>query len=210
MAANPFTCVDHPAYRRVGGLGRRQDVFRRTPDRTGRPFVRRPAARPARPAVVILLVLTLLACAGVGADRFAGRSTRPDNRFPLDALGAGEQTWSGKHLDIHYNAATQGDNLGIDGFVAFGSNIGKYPVINYFRIYLLFLDANGTVLETKLLWTSGGRSEVRFVRWTFEQQWRFPPGAAAIGFSYRGGVTESGGDSKKGQSQTGWEVYQLP
>lgn len=163
-----------------------------------------------RSAVVAALCIMLLACAGIGAAPHIGKTARPDNRIPVANLPGGENTWAAKDLKIHYRAATAGEQFEISGFVEFNSNLAKYPMVNSFRVYLHFLDAEGMVLDSKLLWTAGGHRETRFVRWTFERQWPSPPGAVAVGFSYRGGASEAGGDSKFGSAKTGWDVYQAP
>ncbi len=162
-----------------------------------------------RAAAVMALSLALLACAAASAPHI-GKTARPDNRLPLSALPEGETTWKAKDLDIRYRAVQAGDNFEISGFIDFGSNLGKFPMVGYFRVYLHFLDAQGVVLETHLLWSPGINQEARFVRWTFERQWPLPPDAVAVGFSYQGGAAEAGGKSKFGSTKTGWEVYRSP
>ena len=163
-----------------------------------------------RLAVIVGLGLSLLACASMTAPPHIGKTSRPENRVPLASLPAGENTWRAEDLDIHYNAAREGDTLGISGFVEFGSNMAKFPMINHFRVYLHFIDAEGRVDDSKLLWSAGMLTETRFVRWTFQRQWPLPPEAAAMGFSYRGAASEAGGDSSMGKAKTGWEVEQQP
>ena len=161
-----------------------------------------------RVAAVMLLSLSLLACVGKASAPHIGQTARPDNRIPVVSLPAGESTWAAKDLKVHYRAATAGDSLNISGFVEFGSNLAKYPVINRFRVHLHFLDAEGGVIDTKLLWATGINQDTRFVRWTFERQWPLPPDTDVLGFSYRGGASEAGGKGQ--QTNTGWEVYQAP
>lgn len=167
-------------------------------------------AFPWRLAVLIALCLCLLACASMSAPPHIGKTSRPENRVPLASLPAGETTWRAKDLDVHYKAIRTGDGLEISGFVEFGANLAKFPLINHFRIYLHFIDADGRVIDSKLLWATGMQTETRFVRWTFQRQWPLPPEAAALGFSYRGAATEAGGDGDIGTGKTGWEVEQQP
>ena len=163
-----------------------------------------------RLVMLVGLNLALLSCASMSAPPHIGKMSRPENRVPLASLPAGENTWRAKDLDIHYNALREGDALEISGFVEFGSNMAKFPLINHFRVYLSFLDADGRVTDSKLLWSTGMQTETRFVRWTFQRQWPIPPDAVAMGFSYRGAATEAGGDSDIGTGKTGWEVEQQP
>ena len=162
-----------------------------------------------RKTAALLASLALAACATASAPHI-GKTARPENRVPLSELPRTESTWAAKDLKLHYLADRAGDNLQISGFVEFNSNLAKYPVINTFRVYLHYLDAEGLVMDSKLLWATGVNSESRFVRWTFERQWPVPPSATAVGFSYRGGASEAGGKNKFGSTQTGWEVYQSP
>ncbi len=162
-----------------------------------------------RKTALLLASLALAACAAASAPHI-GKTARPENRVPLSDLPPTESTWAAKDLKLHYLAARAGANLQISGFVEFNSNLAKYPVINTFRVYLHYLDTDGLVMDSKLLWATGRNSESRFVRWTFEQQWPLPPDAAAVGFSYRGGASEAGGKNKFGSTNTGWEVYQSP
>ncbi len=161
-----------------------------------------------RAAAVMFLGIFLVACAA--SAPYIGRTARPDNRLLMADLPGGDITWRGKDIDIVYKAAVAGTDLEISGFIEFSSNLAKYPGVSYFRVYLHFLDADGVVLDSKLLWAPGGQRDNRFIRWTFQRQWPVPPGAAALGFSYRGSVSEPGGDGSFGQTKTGWEVYQSP
>lgn len=161
-----------------------------------------------RIAAVMLLSLFLLACAA--AAPHIGKTARPDNRILTADLPGGDSTWRGKDIAIVYKAATAGPDLEISGFIEFSSNLAKYPGVNYFRVYLHFLDTDGLVLDSKLLWAPGGQRDSRFIRWTFQRQWPMPPGTAALGFSYRGSVSEPGGDGSFSSTKTGWEVYQSP
>ncbi len=162
-----------------------------------------------RLAILVVLCLMLLSCAGKASAPYIGQTARPDNRKPLASLSADETTWAAEDLKLHYRTAMAGDSLNISGFVEFSSNLAKYPLINSFRVYLHFINSEGVILDTKLLWVAGIKQEMRFVRWTFERQWPLPPDTAALGFSYLGAASEAGGKSGN-QSQTGWEVYQAP
>lgn len=169
-----------------------------------------PVASFRRLAVLVAMALSLLACAGAAAPPYVGKTARPENRFPLASLSEGETTWPAKDLNIYYNAVLAGNVLDTSGFIAFKPNLAKFPLVTYFRVYFHFLDADGRIIDTQLLWAAGTRTEVRFVRWTFQRQWPVPPNAVAMGFSYQGGAAEAGGDSKFGTAKTGWEVQQQP
>jgi hypothetical protein len=177
---------------------------------TGRPFSSACAWRWFR-WLPVLLALSLAACAGRSAgDLYAGQAARADNQAAIAAVAGQEIDWSTADLSIHYMAAPAGDLMDINGFVEFSSNLGKFPTLNYFRIYIHFIDAQGIILETRLLWSVASNSEARFVRWSFQRQFPLPAGAQAVGFSYRGSVSEGGGDGSFAQTRTGWEVRRNP
>jgi hypothetical protein len=161
-----------------------------------------------RAVSVAVVGLVLLACVGKASAPHIGQTARPDNRMPLASLPGGETTWAAQDLKLHYRARTVGDNLNISGFVELSPNMAKFPLINRFRVHAHFLNAEGVVLDTKLLWATGVKQETSFVRWTFEREWLLPPDSVALGFSYRGAASEAGG--KGHQAKTGWEVYQTP
>lgn len=163
------------------------------------------------PWLPLLMAMVLAACAGQHAhDLYAGQPARADNRFVLASIQGQEADWVTPDLSLHYMAQPSGDLLDINGFVKFSSNLGKYPAINYFRIYIHFIDAQGVIIATRLLWSAAANSEVRFARWSFQEKYPLPAGAQAVGFSYRGSVSESGGDGSFNQTRTGWQVRRNP
>jgi len=152
------------------------------------------------------LLVMLGGCAGGLAMTSRGQPARPENRFPIRALQGQETTWQGPELALHYTAEHQTGNLVINGQVERRGPILKYPNVKDAVVYLHFLDAAGIILDTKLLWSSLGFNSEKFVRWTFARAWPVPPGAEAIGFSYRGSFSDSGSD----YGSDAWEVWQRP
>jgi hypothetical protein len=162
--------------------------------------------------LALLLTLALAACAGKDAgDLYAGRAARPDNQAAIASIQGKETVWSGKDLAIHYMALPgAAGTMDINGFVEFEYNLGKYDLINHFRVYIHFIDAQGIILETRLLWNVAANADATLVRWTFQRQWPLPPGAQAIGFSYMGTLSGIGSTEKGVGSGAGWSVKELP
>jgi hypothetical protein len=161
--------------------------------------------------LALLLALVLAACAGKEAgDLYAGRAVRPDNQFAIASIQGQEIVWPGKDLKIHYMAQPSGGAMDINGFVEFDFNLAKYERIDRFRVYIHFIDAQGVILGTRLLWGVATNADASLVRWTFQRQWPLPPGAQAVGFSYRGAVSNVGGSEEGYGARGGWAVKQLP
>ncbi len=104
-------------------------------------------------------------------------------------------------------AASAGDTVHISGTVERLNTIKNFPIINSLRVAVHFIADDGTIVDSKQLWSAGTNADDRFVRWTFSKQYPLPPAASAIGFSYRGTVSQGGGESG---GQDGWQVWQRP
>jgi hypothetical protein len=162
--------------------------------------------RRLRVWLLTALLVSLTGCHGnIGAPN-PGQAARPDNRLPIDAFKGQDATWEGPELALYFSAASQDGTLKIDGRVEPRGPVRKYSFVDDAKVTLHFLDASGTILESKLLWASLGFTDVKMVRWTFQRAWPLPAGASAIGFSYRGTFAETGSDI----GGDGWEVWRRP
>ena len=155
---------------------------------------------------LVLLWVAVMGCAGLNAP-YEGTPARPENRFMLAAIDGQSSLWQAKDIAIHYVAASAGDTVQISGTVERLNTIKNFPTINYLRVAVHFIADDGTIVDSKQLWSAGTNADDTFVRWTFSKEYPLPPGASAIGFSYRGAVSEGGGESG---GQDGWEVWQRP
>ena len=155
---------------------------------------------------LVLLWVAVMGCAGLKAP-YEGAPARPENRFMLAAIDGKSSLWQAKDIAIYYVAASAGDTVHISGTVERLNTIKNFPTINYLRVAVHFITDDGTIIDSKQLWSAGTNANDRFVRWTFSKEYPLPPGASAIGFSYRGAVSEGGGESG---GQDGWQVWQRP
>jgi hypothetical protein len=167
-----------------------------------------PIKRLLNTQLMLLLIGLTAACAGGFSLSYTGTPARPENRFDLQSLSTQETKWQSKDITIYYTPVLGDNMLNISGWVERGNTIRHYPVINLLYVYAHFLTPEGTIIDTKLLWAAGTRVNEIVVKWTFQKQWPLPADATGIGFSYRGGVSESG--SENGNTQIGWEVWQRP
>lgn len=155
---------------------------------------------------IVLGCFLLVGCAGV-FQGYEGTPARPDNRLALAAMSDKAAVWQAKDLAIHYTAKVASGELRISGSVERMNTIKHFTGINYLRINIHFLTNEGIIIASKLLWSSGTGVDATIIPWTFDQQFPLPPGAEAIGFSYRGAFSEGTGESS---GQIGWEVWQGP
>ena len=165
-------------------------------------------ATPLRWLLLSLLCAVIIGCAGLETS-YEGTPAHPDNRYPLATREGGPAAWQAKDMALHYESFVKNGALEIKGTVERLNTIKNFSVINYFRVSIHFLDGEGVILGSHLLWSAGSRVDETFVRWTFEKQFPLPAGATAVGFSYRGGFSDGGGGDS-GSAQTGWEVWARP
>jgi len=148
----------------------------------------------------------IMGCAGINTSE-VGTPARPDNRHPLATTGGEPELWKSKDIALHYTTVVNNDAVGIKGTVERLNTIKHFVLIKHFRVSIHFLNADGIILNTHLLWTGGNGQETRFVRWTFDKNFPLPVGATAIGFSYRGSLFDNQGE---GAGRSGWDVWQRP
>lgn len=165
-------------------------------------------ATPLRWLPLLLLCTVIIGCAGLQTS-YEGTPAHPDNRHPLTTTAGGPAAWQAKDMALHYESFVNNGALEIKGTVERLNTIKNFSVINYFRISIYFLNADGIILGNHVLWSAGSRVDEKFVRWTFEKQFPLPAGTAAVGFSYRGAFSDGGGGDS-GSAQTGWEVWARP
>lgn len=156
--------------------------------------------------MAVIWGLTMTGCF-LAQPAYEGRAARTANRLPLEGLAGNAAVWSTREVVIRYEAIRQGDRLVMDGRIERLGSINNFARIDNFRVWLHFLNTEGIIIGTRLLWAAGVGVDARLVRWTFSQRLPLPPRAAAFGFSYRGAFSESG--SEQG-GIAGWEVRQAP
>lgn len=156
----------------------------------------------------LMLLCVVIGCAGLQTS-YEGTPARPDNRYPLASADGGPAAWQAKDMELDYESFVNNGVLEIKGTVERLNTIKNFSVVNYFRVSMHFLDGEGVILGSHLLWSAGSRVDAKLVRWTFDRQFPLPAGAAAIGFSFRGGFSD-GGSGDSGSAQTGWEVWARP
>ncbi len=153
----------------------------------------------------MLCLAAVIGCAGL-TPSYEGTSARPDNRLALAAIEGTPQVWQTRDVALHFTAGLEQETLVIDGRVKRLGPIKNFGQIDDFRVSIHFVDAEGIILDSRLLWAAGVGGDAFLVRWTFSRRYTLPPQASAIGFSYRGSFSEIGEDG----GRTSWDVRQGP
>jgi hypothetical protein len=120
----------------------------------------------------------LLVCLGLSACTYVGRTVPADNRILFSRLETGQGVFQQGVLTINYNYALIGGNVSVSGQVIYRSPVGSLDV------YLLFINGTGTVVQQKLLYSSGYRVSRYWAGGYFDKTFTVPPGATAISFNH--------------------------
>lgn len=147
----------------------------------------------------------VVGCAGLPPS-YEGTAARPENRLALGTLEGEPRVWQTREVAVHYRAALDKKALALDGRVERLGPIKHFDFIENFRVSIHFIDDEGIILDSRLLWAAGVGGDADLVRWKFSRRYALPPRASAIGFSYRGTFSENGEDG----GRTSWEVRQAP
>jgi hypothetical protein len=154
-----------------------------------------PGMRQAVMKNVLLLVVAavfLPACQSLMVS-YQGATVHSEDRIPLVA-GAGQAGgYLGPDLAVDYQYLWNQSKLDISGAVVFAGSIsGNFTSIKRFHMSLVLLDAQGRILEMKLLQTAnpGDPSDPM----PFSERIALPPGVSGMAFVYGGDAREGGQD----------------
>lgn len=88
-----------------------------------------------------------------------------------------------------------------------------FSTLDYLTIDMYTLDADGIVLDSKLIRTFGYRRYLDYLgKMAFDKQLKLLADTAAIAFGYRGRVTQGGGgirETRKGD-RIDWDFWKVP
>lgn len=123
--------------------------------------------------LLILISFGLLGCAGVG------RVVSVENRILLGEKEISQGNFSHGGLTVEYRYRLAGGNMTLDGQVYYLGDVDSLDV------RILFLDAAGTVLQQKIVYSAGYRvSRSSRTERTFQETLVVPTGATGISFSH--------------------------
>jgi hypothetical protein len=124
-------------------------------------------------SLLLLISLGLAGCAGVG------RVVPADDRILFGEKGTGQGSYSRGGLTVTYSYRLTDGKIILDGQAHY------IWAVESLDVRLLFLDAAGTVLQRKLVYSSGYRvARSWMTERTFQKTMVVPSGAVGISFSY--------------------------
>jgi len=161
-----------------------------------------PGMRQAVMKNVLLLVVAavfLPACQSLMLT-YRGATVHPEDRIPLVAGALQAGGYLAPDLTVYYQYVWNQSELDISGVVVFAGSISNnFTLIKTFHMSLVLLDAQGRILEMKLLQTAspGDPSDPT----PFSERIALPPGVSGMAFVYSGDAREGGQD---GVATTFW------
>jgi len=164
-----------------------------------------------RTALLASLVL-VLACAGGGMS-YTGRLAKPESRVTLRSGDAHQLKWQTEDIVVDATYALESGRLDLAGLVQLQSRLAHYPVVDFLRVSVHALDADGLILASYPLWSAGAGNEPFFVNWSFQRSYAVPETTRELTFSYRGRMSDGGGwGPVRGRDAGGisWDFWHTP
>jgi len=170
------------------------------------------------PRLPILFVLINLCIACAGSNPLSpGAWVAEEDRIQLMDGGPHKGTWKTRDLSIHYEYQEAAPSLQVKGVVELANYIQMgYNALEYFHLYIHFLEDNGTVLSTQRIKSSGYYQSFRLAREiTFNGRFDLTQNTVALAFSYSGRAVSSDGPgpssgNSNGEGRIDWEFWKVP
>ena len=160
-----------------------------------------------------LLIILLVACAG-RVFTYKGSWVAEDDRITLQDGGPHKGNWQTRDVAIEYAYQQETQNLQISGVVKLeGYLTTGFSTLEYLRLDIFMLDADGIVLNSELILNIGYRRHLGLLgEMTFDNQLELPADTAAIAFGYTGRVIEGGGGNRATgkEDQIDWNFWKVP
>ncbi len=162
--------------------------------------------------IAVMLGLWLITGCQVGMLSYSGMLVPPERMTALETEGEKSQRWQGTDLVLDYRAHRSGDRLRLEGQVTLSQHLTNYDTIEFLDIQAHFLDGDGRVMASHLLYAAGYRTPLYMIRWTFSRDLKPPDRARAIAFSYQGKATSGGGSGTDdaADGSISWDFWQSP
>lgn len=139
------------------------------------------------------LFTAIVAC-GVRLNYYKGNIVPETNRIPLKEGGPHENVWKTKHLSFAYNYTNNRETLLLHCDVDLNKRVfGGMDIVTYIFFTVNFIDMEGKITRSKVIWNPGFSKEVW--KWSFKSELDIPQNATGMVFSYVGSARESQGGS---------------
>ena len=171
------------------------------------------------PKLLTLFVLINLCIACAGSNPLSpGAWVAEEDRIQLIDGGPHKGTWKTRDLSVHYEYQEAAPSFQVKGVVELANYIPMgYDSLEYFHLYIHFLEDNGTVLATQRIKSSGYYHSFRLrgEEVTFNGRFDLTQGTVALAFSYSGRAVSGGGpgpsnSNSSREGRTDWEFWKVP
>ena len=154
---------------------------------------------------MVIAVLVLNACGGKFFTYKGAAVTRKNLKVSLlDGDRSGE--WNANdQLTIKYKYQKASDALKISGKAELLAGMSAFKIVKQLSVYLLFLDANGLVIDDPLIFSTGNFLDTSMTAMTFDKALTIPQGTRALSFAYTGELVSTGTGG-----QTTYSIWNYP
>lgn len=164
--------------------------------------------------IACLLINLWVACAGGGTALSPGAWVEEADRIAVLDGGPHKGNWQTRDLTINYEYQEAVKNLQISGVIEFADYIPKgFNTLEYLKLYIHFLEADGTVLETRSIRIFGYRRYLDFIgEITFNHRYDLTGNTVSFAFSYSGRVIQGGGTGigSSARGRIDWDFWKVP
>lgn len=163
--------------------------------------------------IACLLINLGVACAG-GSSLSPGAWVGETDRIAVLDGGPHKGSWQTRDLSINYEYREAVKNLQISGVIKLADYIPKsYNTLNRLTLYIHFLEANGTVLDTKSIKIFGYRRYLDLLgEMSFNNRFDLVENTVSFAFSYSGRASSGGGSGIGDNARGGidWDFWKVP
>ena len=140
------------------------------------------------------LLATIVAC-GVRLSYYKGKTVPEANRIPLEEGGPHESVWKTKHLSLAYNYTKNRETIRLYCDIELNKRVfGSFDIVTHIFFRVNFIDMEGKITRSKIIWNPGFSENVR--KWSFTSELDIPPNATGMVFNYEGSARETQGGSE--------------
>lgn len=155
--------------------------------------------------IVIAMVVGLFSsCMGTMPR---AREKRVKQANQIDLVKANHEVhgvWNSNDLSLSYHYLVSDQTLKINADITLATKLTHFSVMDRLRIWLHFVNSEGRVLESRVIYTSPYRKSISMLNLGFRRSFPMPPNSVAMAFTYAGKVSEGSRDKDGGISWDFW------
>ena len=162
--------------------------------------------------IACMLMIQNVGCAG-GTALSPGAWVEDQDRIAVLDGGPHEGNWQTRDMTIIYEYQEASKGLQISGRIELADYIPKgFNTLEHLNLYIHFLNADGTVLETRSVKIFGYRRYLELIgEMTFNNRFGLTEESVYFAFSYSGKVIQgSGSGVSSSRGRINWDFWKVP